>query len=106
MPAHRVRNLPGPTPTEKILILLVVPLSAQDARLRNKVELQGQEPAEQERAATEERAAYRSPLLEGAVDPERYILGPYDQLLINLVGPEPCLIADVRFASSSAQGHN
>ena len=32
---------------------------------------------------------YAPPLLEGPVDPELYILGPYDRLLINLVGPEP-----------------
>ncbi|MBN1164009.1 MAG: SLBB domain-containing protein [Candidatus Krumholzibacteriota bacterium] len=29
------------------------------------------------------------PILEGAVDPDSYVLGPYDRLLVNLVGPFP-----------------
>jgi len=71
-----------------ILVLFVVPLLAQDTRLRNKVGLWNGTGAEKEEIPEAERLGYRSPLLEGAVDPEQYILGPYDQLLINLVGPE------------------
>ncbi len=71
-----------------VLVLLVVPLLAQDARLRNKVDLQDEQIAGGEKAAEQESPVYRPPLLEGAVDPEQYILGPYDQLLINLVGTQ------------------
>jgi protein involved in polysaccharide export with SLBB domain len=28
------------------------------------------------------------PLLEGAIDPDEYVLGPYDELMINIMGPE------------------
>lgn len=30
-----------------------------------------------------------APMLERAVDPESYVLGPYDELVVSLMGPEP-----------------
>ena len=65
--------------------------SAQDARIRNQVKVQDRVEGEREQgaAAANEYIQYGPPLLEGPVDPERYILGPYDRLLINLMGPEP-----------------
>jgi protein involved in polysaccharide export with SLBB domain len=79
-----------------VIVLLVLALSihagwAQDARLRSKVGVQtspGGEEIEGERAGEGYRERSR-PLLEGPVDPEEYILGPYDRLIINLMGPEP-----------------
>lgn len=38
---------------------------------------------------SEQRGIWDIPKLEQAVDPDRYILGPYDRLLVNLVGPDP-----------------
>ncbi|MDD3643364.1 MAG: SLBB domain-containing protein [Candidatus Krumholzibacteria bacterium] len=38
---------------------------------------------------SEQRGAWDIPKLEQAVDPDRYVLGPYDRLLVNLVGPDP-----------------
>ena len=35
-----------------------------------------------------ETLSQRKPRLERAVDPETYILGPYDRLIVNIVGPE------------------
>jgi protein involved in polysaccharide export with SLBB domain len=62
---------------------------AQDARLRNKVGIQDR--ADEAQGAADEKGyvGYAPPLLEGPVDPGKYILGPYDRLIINLVGPEP-----------------
>lgn len=45
--------------------------------------------AAEEKSSIREKVSYAIPVLEGAVDPEEYILGPYDRLLLNLVGPEP-----------------
>ncbi len=45
------------------------------------------EAAEEETAAPT-RAAM-TPALEKAVDPDRYILGPYDRLAMTIMGPEP-----------------
>jgi protein involved in polysaccharide export with SLBB domain len=38
---------------------------------------------------SEQRGVWDIPKLEKAVDPDRYVLGPYDRLLVNLVGTEP-----------------
>lgn len=38
---------------------------------------------------SEQRGLWDIPKLERAVDPDRYILGPYDRLLVNLVGTDP-----------------
>ena len=72
-----------------VLALSVNAVVAQNARLRSKVDLQtgGEGMVEEETGA--ERAVPVRPLLEGPVDPEEYILGPYDRLIINLMGPEP-----------------
>jgi protein involved in polysaccharide export with SLBB domain len=35
-----------------------------------------------------QRSGYDIPKLEMAIDPDTYVLGPYDRLLVNLVGPE------------------
>jgi len=59
-----------PVITGIVLVLSFHAGWAQDARIKNQVDVQDR-------------------VLEGPVDPERYILGPYDRLLINLMGPEP-----------------
>jgi protein involved in polysaccharide export with SLBB domain len=70
------------------LALFVHAGQAQDARLRNNVDIQTRVSGEEEEAA-KGYVRYDRPLLEGSVDPEQYILGPYDRLIINLMGPEP-----------------
>jgi protein involved in polysaccharide export with SLBB domain len=35
-----------------------------------------------------QRSSYDIPKLEKAIDPDRYILGPYDRLLVNVIGTE------------------
>lgn len=53
------------------------------------IELGGTGEIEGERDVGEERYRFTLPDLEKVVNPDEYILGPYDQLIINLVGPEP-----------------
>ncbi|MCK4550162.1 MAG: SLBB domain-containing protein, partial [Candidatus Krumholzibacteria bacterium] len=36
----------------------------------------------------EQRSGYDIPKLEKAIDPDQYILGPYDRLLVNVIGTE------------------
>ena len=51
--------------------------------------------AQQEEQATEatgkkfETAPGKIPMLEKAVDPDAYVLGPYDELAVSIMGPEP-----------------
>jgi protein involved in polysaccharide export with SLBB domain len=45
-------------------------------------------PAEGEQTAPAARAA-TVPVLEQAVDPDSYVLGPYDRLAMTIMGPEP-----------------
>lgn len=80
-----------PVITGIVLVLSFHAGRAQDARLRNQLDVQDRASGENapERETGKEYIQYGLPLLEGAVDPGRYILGPYDRLLINLVGPEP-----------------
>jgi len=75
-------------------IVLFLPFHAglaQDARMRNRVDLTDRVSSEkyQEKTADEKYIPYGPSLLEGPVDPGQYILGPYDRLLVNFVGPEP-----------------
>jgi polysaccharide export outer membrane protein len=53
------------------------------------VELESTDEVKAERAVGEDRYRFTLPELEKVVNPDEYILGPYDQLIINLVGPEP-----------------
>ncbi len=53
------------------------------------VELESAEEVRGERTVGEDRYRFTLPELEQVVNPDEYILGPYDQLIINLVGPEP-----------------
>ncbi len=74
-----------------VLVLSVHAGRAQDARLRSNVGVQTGVGGE-EIGGVSAGEAYRErsgPLLEGPVDPEEYILGPNDRLIINLMGPEP-----------------
>ena len=36
----------------------------------------------------EQRSSYDIPKLEKAIDPDLYVLGPYDRLLVNVMGAE------------------
>ncbi len=64
--------------------------AAQDVfSIGTDVELDSAEEVKGERAVGEDRYRFTLPELEKVVNPDEYILGPYDQLIINLVGPEP-----------------
>ncbi|MBU8920366.1 MAG: SLBB domain-containing protein [Bacteroidales bacterium] len=45
--------------------------------------------AEKEQTGSIMYSGLEHPRLEQAVDPDEYILGPYDRLLVNITGPEP-----------------
>lgn len=84
------RIIPVVVSSVLLLVLTFHPGWTQGARLRTEVDLEdrGSEERDQQSAAEKDYTRLRPPLLEGPVDPEQYILGPYDQLLVNLVGPE------------------
>jgi len=87
-----------------VMILLLIPMALSSATalsLQAAVPETGIEQEEQEanreridaKKVTEKpgygEAFEKVPMLEKAVDPDLYVLGPYDRLLINLMGPEP-----------------
>jgi protein involved in polysaccharide export with SLBB domain len=43
----------------------------------------------EEKSSVREKVTYPLPILEGAIDPDEYVLGPYDRLVLNLLGPDP-----------------
>ncbi len=71
------------------LTLFVCAGRAQDVRPRSKVNVGTDAEEMEDQTAGAKRVDLSGPLLEGPVDPEEYILGPYDRLIINLMGPEP-----------------
>ena len=53
----------------------------------NQVELEKRESG-YDQIVGQQRASHDIPKLEQAIDPDRYILGPYDRLLVNIIGTE------------------
>ena len=46
------------------------------------------EESEYGQVVEEQRSRYDIPKLERAIDPDQYVLGPYDKLLVNMIGTE------------------
>ena len=70
-----------------LLVLVVIPLQvfAQSSTFTS----QEKEAEEKEKPPEKELPQQiQMPILEKAVDPDEYVLGPNDQLLINIMGPE------------------
>lgn len=75
------------------LLIFAVPAGSQSldeklARQRQQTEISSQETGYGQ-VVGEQRGLWDIPKLEKAVDPDRYVLGPYDRLLVNLVGTDP-----------------
>ncbi len=68
--------------------LILVMIAAVPPVFEGRAHARSADTADEESIAVKERR-YEPPRLEKAIDPDLYILGPYDQLLINIVGPEP-----------------
>jgi protein involved in polysaccharide export with SLBB domain len=62
------------------------PMPGQQSRVTQETETKSDV---EDKSSITEKVTYALPLLEGVIDPERYVLGPYDRLVLNLHGPEP-----------------
>ncbi len=80
-----------------LMVVLILAMTAQPAAMLGQTrrgggmqldETESVEGRDELNRSSQDEFAGREPRLERAVDPETYVLGPYDRLIVSMLGPE------------------